>query len=190
MRTISIELSDAQFHALQCLRLDPDFDLTSIAIGQSNAYIQEMANGDEVAFLAMNLPTQKQKLEQSAQANAIGVSPTTSEQVPPISIAVQYHALALKIGIVNATRTDSGEPYPVTNEALNIIKERYSLLNAEVLTKNLLGQHVSENEKKMLRLIQQGNAFFAAVDEAAATIIASGDVADPVATDPRWPKIN
>lgn len=105
-----------------------------------------------------------------------------------IAAEISGHALALKIGVVNATRTD-GLTDPVTPEALATIKERYTEIVNEASAKAVMGETVTDAEKQVVALIRQGFAFFKAVDAAAETILAAGDAADPIAGDTRWPPL-
>ncbi len=108
-----------------------------------------------------------------------------------LAAEVSAHALALKIGVVNATRTDGGPAYPVAAEALAAIRDRYTEIVNEVSAKSVVGEEVIAEEKQTVALIRAGFAFFKAVDAAAEAILADdpADVADPIAADKRWPPL-
>lgn len=112
--------------------------------------------------------------------------PPADEQADAIKAQVHAHALALKIGLVNAIRTD-GLTDPVTADAMTAIRQRYSDIIAEVSARQLIGETITTADKQTVGLIKAGFAYFKAVDEAAAVIIASGSPANPLATDGRWP---
>lgn len=102
---------------------------------------------------------------------------------------VAAHSIKLKIGIVNATRTDGGDPYPETEEALEAVRNRYTDTLNELSAKSLSGEELSAGEKQIIGLIRAGNDFFKLVDAAADAIIGAGDAADPIETDGRWPEL-
>lgn len=103
--------------------------------------------------------------------------------------AAAAHALALKIGVVNATRTDGGEPFPVAEASLEAIRQKYTDEVNEISAKQLVGETLTDSEKQTVQLIRQGFAFFKAVNAALETIVAAGDGADPIESDPRWPAV-
>lgn len=104
-----------------------------------------------------------------------------------IAAEVAAHAIELKVGIVNATRTD-GLIDPVTATAVAAIEERYNLYVTRFLTDDKLGLDVTD-KIPVVQSIRAGQDFFDAVDLAAATILAAGDAADPIADDARWPAL-
>lgn len=109
--------------------------------------------------------------------------------VPPRDVPAEIaaHALALKIGAVNATRTD-GDTDPVTMDALADIVTRYERYVSRYLVDKDLGVDVS-GRAQVVANIRAGQDFFEAVDAAAAAILAAGDAADPVSSDARWPPL-
>lgn len=104
--------------------------------------------------------------------------------------AVSAHALALKIGAVNALRTDGGDPYPVSPESLAMIRQTYADTLNEIQADALLNGGATDAQKQTVGLIKAGFDFMRAVDAAAAAIIAAGDGADPIASDQRWPTLS
>lgn len=113
---------------------------------------------------------------------------TAPEPPRDIESEVAGHALALKVGIVNATRTD-GQTDDVTPEALKVIEKRYRAFTDKMNAKRTVDVALTDSEKATMHLIISGNEFFEAVDLAAATILAAGDAAEPVETDSRWPDL-
>lgn len=111
--------------------------------------------------------------------------------VPPRDVPAEIaaHALALKIGAINAMRTDGGDPYPATAEGLQAARERYRDIVDDYNSAVAVGDAVTAEQTAIVRLIRQGYQFTAAVDAAAATILAAGDAADPVSSDVRWPAV-
>lgn len=102
---------------------------------------------------------------------------------------VAAYAIALKVGAINAMRTDGGPPYPPTAESLAAAKDRYRDIVDDYNSAVAVGDPVTEEQTATVRLIRLGYQFTAAVDAAAALIIAAGDAADPVSSDDRWPAL-
>ena len=99
MPTITIELTNAQMKALTVVRLDPIFDFTSMVQGQANALIAEMANGDEAAFMALDIKTAAQRAEETRLAAELSAS--TGGQVTvangvPSSVTMAQARIALQ----------------------------------------------------------------------------------------------
>lgn len=107
--------------------------------------------------------------------------------VRDIAAEVNRHAVVVKIASINATRTDGGEPFPATAEALTAAKDRYRDMIDEYNLSVAVGDAVSPEQTATVKRIQAGFQFFKAVDAAASMILAAGDAADPVSTDDRWP---
>lgn len=114
--------------------------------------------------------------------------PPADEQAAAIKARVFAHALTLKIGLVNTIRTD-GQADLVTPQALADIRQRYADIIAETSAKQLIGETITQADKQTVGLIKTGFAYFKAVDEAAAVIIAAGNPANPLAGDGRWPPV-
>lgn len=106
-----------------------------------------------------------------------------------IAEVVTAHALTLKIGAVNAIRTDGGPDYPISADALAEIRRVYSEDLASVSAKGILGQTPTSEDLDEVTLIQAGFGYFKAVDAAAKTIIGAGDPANPIEDDGRWPAV-
>lgn len=130
--------------------------------------------------------TAQERSDRLAQEAQDGPSLEPSpEQV--ITNRVNAHAIALKVGAVNALRTDGGDPFPATPEAVVAIRARYTDRLNELTAKQLVGETLTDDERGEVGRIRQGFAYTNAVDAAADTIIAAGDPADPIADDTRWP---
>lgn len=132
--------------------------------------------------------TAARKAEESAAA-ALS-QPPAPDAATRAKQAVEGHALALKIGAVNALRTDGGEPYPVSPESLAMIRQTYADTLNEIQADALLNGGATDAQKQTVGLIKAGFDFMRAVDAAAAAIIAAGDGADPIASDQRWPTLS
>lgn len=102
---------------------------------------------------------------------------------------VAAHALALKVGAINALRTDGGAPYPATAEALAVVRDVYRDIVDDYNSAVAVGDSVTAEQTATVRLIRAGFTFFKAVDSAAAAIVAAGDAAEPVDADARWPAL-
>lgn len=113
-------------------------------------------------------------------------TPPADEQTVSIKAQVNAHALALKVGLVNAVRTD-GLTDRVTADAMVAIRQRYADIIAEVSAKQLIGETITQSDKQTVGLIKTGFAYFNAVDAAGAVIIAAGNPASPIHGDGRWP---
>jgi hypothetical protein len=205
MKTISIKLSDAQYTAFTSATFDVEAHMVGIAEGLANKAADKIiaseqarvlgtdeqlpADLDQIVLNAFTNGHVKTVAERNAEAEAaatIGERPTTDpEEVQRQTVLA--HALALKVGMVNSTRTD-GEADPVTVEGLSAIEARYSRYIAAFLTDKELGVDVSDR-LDTVRLIRAGETYFEAVNAAAKTIIDAGDAADPVASDGRWPDL-
>lgn len=215
MSKIEIDLTKSQLQALAFEFVDPAFFFRSQAEGRANKAIEDIVQLEMQRALdaGENLPTTKDEIVEQAFANGTvktaaekaeelqaaqtieAPTPETPEQ--SLSVKVLAHALALKVGVVNALRTDGGDPYPVSSDALAAVHERYTDMVNDYNTrvsvahakKVPISDVVTDMETNIVQLIQQGFALFAAINDAAEAIIQSGEVSDPVAADPRWPQL-
>jgi hypothetical protein len=122
-----------------------------------------------------------------ADAEPIIAARAAEMAAPSVDEVVNAHAIVLKVGTVNALRTDGGDPFPVTEAALAIIRAQYTDRINELSAQTLIGETLTADEVAEVTRIKAGFAFFKEVDTAAQTIIAAGDPADPIETDTRWP---
>lgn len=91
--------------------------------------------------------------------------------------------------VLKKANANGKPPYPPTAESLAAAKDRYRDIVDDYNSAVAVGDPVTEEQTATVRLIRLGYQFTAAVDAAAALIIAAGDAADPVSSDDRWPAL-
>ena len=175
--------------AAQELQTTPEWSQAVALVAQaggdvSNVWLVLLTGRDATPPLFETLAVVSAR-EEAAAALSTPEAPVIADAAAP----VLAHALALKIGLVNATRTDGGPDYPVSPEALAGIRQTYSDIVSELTAKTTLGDTLTTQEQGTLRLILNGFEAFKGIDFVAQAIIAAGDAVDPIASDPRWPTL-
>lgn len=125
----------------------------------------------------------------SAQAQVTAlqeqVAALTNAPAPSTVDVIGDHALALKMGAVNALRGPDATPYPATAEMWQTVREQYrdrAVQLALIPEANRTAEQLQE-----ITNINAGFDYANVVDAAAGVIRLAGDAADPIATDSRWP---
>jgi len=208
-KQFTVEVTDAQALALDIAAVDPGEWVENMVTNRARVEIEELkakplwaqaieavvaANGDAsndeaVLLKARELGLVKTATEKKAELEAaekLNLDPPQSA-AEVMQAAVKAHALELKITKVNELRIDNGPDYPITKDALDSIRTRYTDIINEVSAKSILGEPVTDDEKQIVSLIRQGFDYFKAVDAAAQAILSAGDPADPLSSDVRWP---
>lgn len=201
---ITITLTEIQMLGLQYAELDPEILFQSQAEGRANAALKEIVQieMDRALDAGETLPPSRDEIVQQAFANGTiktakqrfedAQHAATTEAAAPVDpqeamqTAVMAHALALKIGAVNAHMPPT-QQYPATKAGLTTIVERYNGIISAFNTAKNLGMDVTEEQTQQAGLILQVYQYHAVVDDAVDAILAAGDPADPIASDPRWP---